>query len=431
MIYAAYTAVFGALLAGYAPLALARRLTRGVPLHLRERLGGGAPLAGRGPRGWVHAVSVGEAIAAEPLVEGLRRAYPELPLVVSTVTPTGARVVRERLGGTAAHRFFPFDLPFAARRAVAAIEPRFLICLETELWPNLLRILAARGVPVMIANGRLSDRSFRRYRMVRGLLTPVLGGVRVFAMQSAEDARRVIALGADPERVVVTGNLKNEPAPDPTGMAELWHRLLGVRDGQPVWIAGSTHRGEEHAVLEAHRAARARWPDLVLVIAPRHPERVSEVLELVRAQGWPAIRRSELSGPAGAAGVIVLDTVGELAQLYAVADVVFVGGSLVAAGGHNMLEAALKRKPALFGPHTENFREAAELLVGSGAAVVIDDTPALGRELARLLADPELRARRGQAGYEVVAARQGAVRETLALVDRFLAGGGIDGRGAS
>ena len=431
MIHAVYTVVLAVLVALYAPVAVARRLARGAPLHLGERLGRGAPLAGRGPRGWVHAVSVGEAITAIPLVEGLRCAYPELPLVVSTVTPTGAQVVRERLPGTAVHRFFPLDLPFAARRAVEAIEPRFLVCLETELWPNLLRTLAARGVPVMIANGRLSDRSFRRYRLVRRLLAPMLGAVRVFAMQSAEDARRAIALGADPERVFVTGNLKNEPAPDPAGIAELWQRLLGVRPGQLVWIAGSTHRGEEEAVIEAHRAVRARWPDLVLVVAPRHPERVAEVLDLVRARGWAAVRRSELTRPAGSGAVIVLDTVGELAQLYALADVVFVGGSLVAAGGHNMLEAALKRKPTLFGPHTENFREAAQLLVGAGATVVVADPAALSRELERLLADGGLRARRGQAGYEAVAARQGAVRETLALVDRFLAGDAVGARGSS
>src|SRR5712664_4073141 len=182
-------------------------------MNLRARFGYGGD-DGPGPRGWVHAVSVGEAIAATPLVEGLRRTYPTLPLVVTTVTPTGARVVAERFVGMAAHRYFPLDFPGAVRRTLAAIDPAFFICMETELWPNTLRALAARGVPTMIANGRLSDRSFRRYRLVRGAMRRVLADVVVFAMQSDEDARRVIALGAPPERVVVTGNLKHEPLAD-------------------------------------------------------------------------------------------------------------------------------------------------------------------------------------------------------------------------
>ena len=207
MIYPLYTGLLAAAVTAYAPAAVARRLLRGVPLNLRERLGYGAAPPAPGPRGWVHAVSVGEAIAAAPLVDGLRRVYPALPLVISTVTATGARVVAERFGGVATHRYFPLDFPGAVRRAVRAIDPAFFVCMETELWPNLLRELSGRGVPTMIANGRLSDRSFERYRMLRPAMRRVLADVRVFAMRSDEDARRVIALGAPPERVVVTGNL--------------------------------------------------------------------------------------------------------------------------------------------------------------------------------------------------------------------------------
>jgi len=420
-VYDALTLVALALV--YAPAALARRLARGVRVHVRERLGFVTPVPG-GPCAWIHAVSVGEAIAAAPLLEGLRRLYPDLPLVVTTVTETGARVVRERYAGLAAHRFFPLDLPGAARRAVAAIGPAVVVVMETEIWPNALRALAARGVPVMIANGRISDRAFRRYRLVRGFMRAVLAGVRVFAMQSAEDARRIIALGAEPERVFVTGNLKHEPAPDPPGAVDLWRRLLGLQPGQRVWIAGSTHRGEEGPVLLAHRAALAGCPDLTLVLAPRHPERTAEVLAQVGAAGWPAVRRSELPREREPGAVIVLDTVGELATLYAVADVVFVGGSLVPHGGHNTLEAALRRKPVLSGPHTQNFRESTALLAAAGAAVVVQGAEDLGRELRRLLADPGLRATMGEAGLEAVAARHGAVRETLELVARALGPGG-------
>src|SRR5204862_4031806 len=208
-----------ALVLVYAPAALLRRLRRGVPLHLRDRL---ALRASRGEPsarpGWLHAVSVGEAIAAAPLLDGLRRLRPDRPLLVTPVTARGAGVVGERYAGVATHRFFPLDLPGAVRRFVDAVQPAFLVCMETELWPNLLRTLAARGVPVMIANGRISDRSYRRYRLVRRFMTSVLANVRVFAMQSDEDARRIIALGAQPERVVVTGNIKVDASvPDPAG----------------------------------------------------------------------------------------------------------------------------------------------------------------------------------------------------------------------
>ncbi|HET9490425.1 MAG TPA: 3-deoxy-D-manno-octulosonic acid transferase [Methylomirabilota bacterium] len=418
--YRFYTAILTTLLAGYLPALLWRRVARGVPLRLRARLGYDAVPTGNGPVAWVHAVSVGEAIAAAPLVEGLRRAYPELPVVVTTVTETGARVVRERFADAAVHRFFPLDLPGAARRVIGAINPAFLVCMETELWPNTLRILAQRGVPVMVANGRLSDRSFHRYALVRRLLRTVLDDVRVFAMQSQEDARRIIALGASAERVFVTGNLKNEAMPDPAGSVELWSRMLGLGPGQRVWIAGSTHRGEEEAVLAAHARARESCPDLVLVVAPRHPERVPEVLGLVAARGWPAVRRSELPRQRPGDAVIVVDTVGELAPIYAVADVVFLGGSLVPVGGHNMLEAALRRKPVLFGPHTTNFRDAAATLTREGGGLVVADAEALADELIRLLKDDDLRARLGTRAYEAVASRQGAVQATLDLVAQFL-----------
>lgn len=420
--YPLYTLAFAAAVAGYAPVAVLRRIARGVPINLRERLGLRAHQPPAAPCGWIHAVSVGEAIAAAPLVEGLRRRWPALPLVVSTVTETGARVVRQRFAGLASHRYLPLDFPGASRRVIASIRPAFFVGMETELWPNLLRTLAARGVPAMVANGRLSDRSFRRYRLVRGAMRRVLADVSVFGMQSDEDARRVIALGATPERVVVTGNVKHEALPDPAGAADLWRRLAGLAPKQLVWIAGSTHRGEEGAVLDAHVAARATRPDLALIIAPRHPERVGEVISLVTARGFTAVRRSELPGavPDRATTVIVLDTVGELAQLYSIADVVFVGGSLAPFGGHNMLEPAARAKPVLFGPHTTNFRDAATLLLDSEGGRLVHDSRELGVELIRLLDDPLLRATSGEKAHAAVAAQHGAVGLTLELIERYL-----------
>ena len=421
MMYVLYTAVLAAAVTGYAPAAIMRRVVRGVPLHLGERLGLVRHDPPARPVGWIHAVSVGEAIAAAALVEGMRRTWPTLPLVVSTVTETGARVVRERFGGVAQHRYVPLDVPGAARRVIASINPAFFVCMETELWPNVLRLLALRGVPTMIANGRLSDRSFSRYRWLRGAMRRVLGDVTVFGMQSDEDARRMIALGAAPERVVVTGNVKHEPLPDPAGAADLWRRLFGLSAGQPVWVAGSTHRGEDEVVLEAHRRAQGKHPGVVLVLAPRHPERVGEVIALATKAGFAPVRRSELSGRGRAAtSVIVLDTIGELAQLYSIADVVFVGGSLMPLGGHNVLEPALRGKPVLFGPHTSNFRDAAAILVAGGGGLVVRDVGELTTELGQLLADADLRGRQGAAAREAALSRHGAVRATLDLVARYL-----------
>jgi 3-deoxy-D-manno-octulosonic-acid transferase len=273
----------------------------------------------------------------------------------------------------------------------------------------------------MIANGRISDRSFRRYRWVRGLMRRVLADVSVFAMQTDEDARRIIALGAPPSRVVVTGNLKSDLLPeaagdDPAG----WRARLHLGAGARLWIAGSTHRGEEAVVLDAFLRARSRCPELALLLAPRHPERAGEVEALIRERGLLAARRSRLPADGTPGAVMILDTVGELAALYALAEIVFVGGSLVPIGGHNVLEPAMRGKPVLVGPHMSNFREGAELLQRSGGGLVVKDAPELERELARLLEDRDLARRMGDAAREAFAGRQGAVSATLDLVGLHL-----------
>jgi 3-deoxy-D-manno-octulosonic-acid transferase len=419
--YALYSAVLGVGLLAYLPAFLARRRRAGYGRDLAQRLGrlgDGLPAE---PRCWIHAVSVGESAAAVPLVEGIRHRWPELGIVVSTITPTGARIVGERLAGTATHRYFPIDLPGPVRRALDAARPRFFIAIETELWPNFLRGLARRRIPAMIANGRISDRSFRRYRWVRGLMRRVLANVSVFAMQTEEDARRIIALGAPPSRVVVTGNLKSDLVPAAAGdEAAAWRERLRLAADARLWIAGSTHRGEEAIVLDAFLRARTRCPDLALLLAPRHPERAGEVEELIRERGLVAARRSRLPADASPGAVVILDTVGELATLYALAEVVFVGGSLVPIGGHNVLEPAMRGKPVLVGPHMSNFREGAELLQRSGGGLLVKDGPELERELTRLLEDRALARRMGEAARQAFAGRQGAVSATLDLVGRHL-----------
>jgi 3-deoxy-D-manno-octulosonic-acid transferase len=417
--YALYSALLSVGLLAYLPAFLLRRRRTGYGQHLGQRLGRLGDGLPPEPRCWVHAVSVGESAVAVPLVEGIRRRWPELGIVVSTITPTGARIVAERLATGAVHRYFPVDLPGPVRHALDAARPRFFIAIETELWPNFLRALASRRIPAMIANGRISDRSFRRYRRVRWLMRRVLTDVSVFAMQSEEDARRIVALGAPRERVVVTGNLKSDLLPEASDDAD-WRRRLGLQPGDRLWIAGSTHRGEETLVLDAFARARTRWPALALLLAPRHPERADEVSALVRARGLTAVRRSRLPRDATRDAVILLDTVGELARLYALADVVFVGGSLVPVGGHNVLEPAMQGKPVLVGPHTSNFREGAELLQRSGGGLVVKDGEELARELIRVLEDGDLSARMGRAAREAFAGRQGAVSATLDLIGRHL-----------
>jgi 3-deoxy-D-manno-octulosonic-acid transferase len=417
--------LLGAAMIAYLPVLLVRRLKgSGYGRSWAQRFGrygGGLPPE---PRCWIHAVSVGEAATAVPLVEAIARRWPQLAVVMTTVTPTGARVVADRLDGRVTHRYFPLDLPGSVRRALSAVRPRFFIGMETELWPNFLRALSRRSIPAMIANGRISDRSFRRYLRVRFLTARMLRDVQVFAMQSQEDARRIIALGAPPARVVVTGNLKTDLAPPATGESTAWARLLGLREGDPVWIAGSTHRGEEETALDVFTRLRARFPSLVLLLAPRHPERVPEVEKLAVERGLGTVRRSELPRPGGREeAVIVLDTVGELAAIYRVATVVFVGGSLVPTGGHNMLEPALLRKPVIFGPHTTNFRESADLLLAAGAAVRVAEPLQLEEQVGKLLADADLRSRMGEAGLEAIVSRQGAVKQTIDLVERYLVAG--------
>jgi 3-deoxy-D-manno-octulosonic-acid transferase len=418
--YALYTAGLTLALLGYLPAAIWRSRARGAGLHLNARLGRDGPAAMGGHPIWIHAVSVGETVTAAPIVRELLRRHPGTSIVLTTVTATGARVAAERLAGTVVHRYAPVDLPGPVRRTLAAFRPRCLVILETELWPNLLRLARASGVRVMVANGRISDRSYRRYRRVRWFMRAALAAVDVFGMRDEEDARRIISLGADPRRVIVTGNIKHEvPAGDVETSA--WRRRLGLDPDAPVWVAGSTHRGEEALVIEAHVRARDRRPGLRLVLAPRHPERVEEVERLIMARGLPVVRRSAGPGAGHDGAVVVVDTVGELAQIYQAADVVFVGGSLVPAGGHNVIEPAASHKPVLFGPHTSNFQESAVLLREGGGGLVVSDADALGRALERLLTDSDLRSRMGDAAFAAVRARQGALERTLDALEGLLA----------
>ena len=362
------------------------------------------------PSIWIHAVSVGEVLAARALVGPLKERFPGRRIFLSTTTATGNAVARQSVGAADGLLFAPFDWPGPVRRALRAVDPALLVLVETEIWPNLIHEARRRGTRVALVNGRISPRSFPRYRRIRRFLKPVLAEVDVFLMQGEAHARRVKDMGAPPEKVKVTGNLKFDSlgevrTPEPLA------RLIGA--GGPLWVAGSTAAGEEEMVLRALRAARAAVPGVRLLLAPRHPERFAEVASLVERAGWRGVRRTALSRPWSDEDVLVLDTMGELAKVYALAAVVFVGGSLVPAGGHNVLEAAVAGKAVIVGPHMQNFQEVADEFLADGALVQVRSAEELGAEVAALLADAARRDAIGSRARALIDRNRGAVRGTV------------------
>lgn len=371
---------------------------------------------------WIHAVSLGETAAIVPLVKELQARYPGWRLVVSTVTETGREAVEQRLKGVAQHCYAPLDFPWVVARVVRRLDPRLFLFVETELWPNLLQVLHRRGVPCVMLNGRLSSSSFRGYLRIRPLMVRVLSSVRLFLMQSDRDAERVIALGADPKRVVRVGNVKFDHAKEAVPAQPAVTRAdLGIPDRVPVVVAGSTHPVEEEAVLDGFGKIIEQWPDAALVLAPRHIERAAEVEAAVRVKGWAVSRRSRMNGGPKLAAepvrVVILDTRGELAQAYRLATVAFVGGTLVPVGGHNLLEPALWGKPVLFGPHTDHCEESAARLLEAGAGTRVRDGQELGREAESLVRDEVRREQMGQAALRVMTENRGAVKRSLDLLD--------------
>ncbi len=401
---------------------------------------------------WIHAVSVGEVLTVRALLPPLRERYPRLRLFVSTTTMAGQQVARSNLPFVDEVFYFPFDLGFILNRTMRLVRPRLFIMMETEIWPNLLRACRREGVKTALVNGRISNRSYPRYRLARFFFRHVLADVDCFCMQSEESARRIIAMGAARERVSVTGSLKFDsldipaasdassrssfppsflPAPafvPAPSVHDVHHRgptrvLRYFRIGptRPVVIAASTLKGEEEHVLEAFQRIRATMTNALLIIAPRKPERFDDVERLVRRAGWNVARRTELRVDADPRhDVVILDTIGELAQLFQVATVVFVGGSLVDAGGHNILEPAVFGKPIVFGPHMDNFAEIARTFLDNGAAVQVRSGRELESTLLELLGDPVRRASLGAAARALVEANRGARGKTLAALAELL-----------
>lgn len=383
--------------------------------HVAERFGRcSAPPPG--PLIWLHAVSVGETRAAEPLVRALLARHPDHRILLTHTTPTGRATGRELFGDRVLQAYLPYDLPGAVRRFLATFRPRVGILMETELWPNLIRSSRRAGTPLLLLNARMSERSARGYGRLPGLVREALGGLAGIAAQTPGDAGRLEALGAP--AVAVMGNLKFDVRPP----AEMLRRGDELRSlfgpARPILLAASTREGEEALVLDAFAAMAD--PSVLLVLVPRHPQRFDEVARLVESRGFALQRRSAAAPVRAATRVVLGDSMGEMFAYYQAADVAFVGGSLVPTGGQNLIEACVVGTPVLVGPHTFNFADATREAVASGAAARVEDAAGLGAAAARLLADPTVRHGMREAGLAFARAHGGATQRALSLIEAAL-----------
>ena len=368
----------------------------------------------------VHAVSVGEVNAASALVQELRRRYPDEPLYLTTLTPTGSARIRELFGDAVFHVYAPLDLPGSVRRFLDRVKPRLLIIMETEIWPNLYHQAAAAEVPILIANARISQRSINGYRRLKRLTGAALGSASRIAAQSRQDADRLIELGAAAEKVLVTGNMKFDVRVPPS-LAEQGEAMRVAWGAQRlILVAGSTHEDDEKPLLQAFKRLLPMFPEALLILVPRHPERFARAAQLARQAGLRVSLRSEgMNCPAGTQ-CFVVDAMGELLQFYAAGDVAFVGGSLDTRGGHNVLEPAALSKPLLVGPHTANVADITRQLLEAKAAIRVADAAALEDAARKLFKNAELRDRMGRAGFRLVQNGQGAVGRTLEIIQALL-----------
>ena len=416
-----------------APYYAIRGWRRGEPWQtLRERLGRvpGSVIhaCAKGGAIWIHAVSVGEVLAAQPIVTELKQQYAERPVFVSTTTETGQRLARERLKSASGVFYFPLDSSGAVRRALRGIRPAIVIVMETEIWPNFLREAYEAGVPVVFANARISNRSFARYRRWKFLLedffTEALHYASLFLAQTQEDAARLTEMGAPEERIFITGNLKYDASPPAQGLFGSWlAEQIKTQERWPVVVAGSVVSGEEEAVLAAYDAVQRQWRRALMILAPRKPDRFDESSRLAVEAGWNVVRRSRLDLAKSLdenTDVLVLDSIGELAAIYSLADAAFVGGSLISSGGHNILEPAWFGKPPVFGRSMENFSEMAEQFLAANAGVQVSNGPQLGKVWVQLIENDTLRERMGQSARELSSRNAGATARTMAHIRKIL-----------
>ena len=389
--------------------------------RIGERYGFYRGLQAPQPHGIViHAASVGEVIAATPLVRRIQKEFPDLPITMTTVTPTGSDRVKAAFGDSVSHFYLPYDLPDALNRFIHFIRPKVCIVIETEIWPNLIRQLNKRKIPFIIANARLSARSARRYGWIKNKLYRMFNEIELIAPQDDISGQRYLDLGYQ-GNLILTGNIKYDLVITEELSANIHSLYQQWRANRPVWIAASTHEGEEEIILEAHRTLLQNHPDLLLILVPRHPERFNAAAELIKKAGFSYCRRSENIAPAADTQVVLGDTMGELMLMYGISDIAFVGGSLVKHGGHNPLEPLAFKLPVISGKHTFNFPEVfTKLLAVYGVLEINSNAAALSSAVEKFLGSSELRERYGNAGYEVLIENRGALRRLLDLLRPYL-----------
>ena len=382
---------------------------------------------------WAHAASVGEVVAMGNLIRAIKKECPDYDFVISTLTTTGQTMARKVIPDARAFIYFPLDFSCIVGRVLDTIKPKLLIITETELWPNFIREAKKRTIPIMVANGRISTGSFRKYKMVKFLMNRVLENIDLFIMQSRMDAERIISLGANFSAVTVTGNLKFDVGTDillrSANSNVGTNSICAYLESKVIFVAGSTHRGEEETILDVYGEIRKSNPQIVLILAPRHVQRVNEVEKLLNSRNFKFTRRSELSSPFQGNNlnqIILLDTIGELTHFYALAKIVFVGGSLVPVGGHNILEPASLGKGVLFGPYMDNFEEIAQSFISRGAGRVVSNREELLNSILKLLSNPEELERMGRTALEIVKAHKGAAEKSAILAKNLLKKNGVN-----
>lgn len=371
---------------------------------------------------WLHTVSVGETQAAEPLVRRLQEQFPNLPIVLTTTTPTGSDRVKQLFGDSVIHAYFPYDLPFAINGFLKTLQPRLLVMMETEVWPNLLALCEQHCIPTILANARLSERSAKGYARLGPFTRETFGRIGLVAAQSPADAERFLGLGLASDRVRVTGSIKFDVRLQ-ASLKEQAEALRRTWEGRPVWVAASTREGEDEQILDAHRKVLRALPEALLVLVPRHPERFDKVALLCQFEGFVSARRSTGESCGQDIQVLLGDTMGELTLFLAAADVAFVGGSLVPTGGHNVLEPAALGLPVVFGPHMFNFSMISRMLLVEGGALEVTSAEALAGVVIDWLSDASLRAHFGENGLRVVEANRGALDRLFDIISEYLDAG--------
>ncbi len=423
-----YDAVFTLFLIFYLPYSLLKALFRKSPRDLLAHRFGQIPHGQTKRPVWIHASSVGEVICSIPLFKKIKENFPEAPLVISTMTQTGNTTAKALMPDANGVLFFPFDHPLIVSRALKRMMPRLLLIAETELWPNVLLQCGRRKIPILLFNGRISDKSSKGYLLLQSIFMKCLRAVSLFLMQTEEDRGRIIKIGAPPDRAKVMGNMKFDQTFQPVSVQEreAMARSLRLNEKKPLFIAGSTHSGEETVLLKFYKDLRALAPDLRLILAPRHLDRLEEVEQILRENGVPWVRRtaSPFKGDSmereSLPPVVLLDTMGELMRLYSLATLVFIGGTLVPIGGHNPLEPLAFKRCVLFGPYMFHFSEIAKKLIEEDAAIQVQGEEELFAHLGRLLTDEKARTEMGEKGYQFLLRHRGATERVFQEIRPFL-----------